>query len=702
MGWGDVECIDNALERHIEPCGEAQDVCVAEMEIDWRPSGLQTVTVRRGCANSANLDQGPNSSKCTSTNTSFFRSKTCTRECSPAIGGDPCNKDLTELSEYFAGNNVVICRACTDTDVIVPDSDGLLHDCAENTQNTQTCPDYLTMACFSARSQNSGDSADGLTSYSVHGCSAFSQDFPVCTEFDTTGTIDPNGDIHGGDTDETHLRVCKQTCKSEECNDFVVDVPEIAQKNMCYQCQITIDNYGNMIGYGDYGCYTTDDSPTDEIYLRECNGDQEYCLIDMEIDWAASGQQTAKIFRSCSSQAPSSTPNGGVYGTTCTAGSSETAFQYKDCKQFFDANPTSALNDDTTAIEKALGGGEVTSCHVCESDSLVPNTRDNCENIPIDETKMECPPYATSGCFKSVSENVEGQKISVKVFRGCSTFSMQETGQSDNVPYCTGFRLDETQYEVCKQTCTDANNCNNKQPDVFAEPLKCFTCQETWNHINQSIGYSDTGCFLQPDEKYLHECAPFDTMCVTDMEVDWTILGSQNTIVTRRCGQGSTAESSCQEGSSLNLQYKKCTQTSRGFGSNDNLDIADYFSSWNQQDNCYTCSHNSGQGDDYYNCFADDHPHTPGEGNSRSCAKWQNAACFTADNIHSESGMLVTEVHRGCSSFEIPNTSCAHMEYLDNTDYAVCRQTCTGSACNSEKYPTDENNCECPAVLPSF
>ena len=60
---------------------------------------------------------------------------------------------------------------------------------------------------------------------------------------------------------------------------------------------------------------------------------------------------------------------------------------------------------------------------------------------------MECPPYATSGCFKSVSENVEGQKISVKVFRGCSTFSMQETGQSDNVPYCTGFRLDETQYE---------------------------------------------------------------------------------------------------------------------------------------------------------------------------------------------------------------------------------------------------------------
>ena len=51
IGWGDVECIDGALERHLEECGPDQDVCVGEMEIDWRPSGLQTVTMRRGCAN---------------------------------------------------------------------------------------------------------------------------------------------------------------------------------------------------------------------------------------------------------------------------------------------------------------------------------------------------------------------------------------------------------------------------------------------------------------------------------------------------------------------------------------------------------------------------------------------------------------------------------------------------------------------------
>ena len=73
-------------------------------------------------------------------------------------------------------------------------------------------------------------------------------------------------------------------------------------------------------------------------------------------------------------------------------------------------------------------------------------------------------------------------------------------------------------------------------------------------------------------------------MCVTQMEVDWTVLGSQHTIVRRRCGQGSSQSTSCQQGDTLNLQYKQCTEMSRGFGSNDNLDIAYHFSSKNNQD----------------------------------------------------------------------------------------------------------------------
>jgi len=46
MGWGDLECIDGALERHLEHCSSEQDVCVTEMVLDWRPSGMQTTTVR--------------------------------------------------------------------------------------------------------------------------------------------------------------------------------------------------------------------------------------------------------------------------------------------------------------------------------------------------------------------------------------------------------------------------------------------------------------------------------------------------------------------------------------------------------------------------------------------------------------------------------------------------------------------------------
>ena len=76
---------------------------------------------------------------------------------------------------------------------------------------------------------------------------------------------------------------------------------------------------------------------------------------------------------------------------------------------------------------------------------------------------------------------------------------------------------------------------------------------------------------------------------------------------------------------------------------------------------------------------------------------------------------MITEVHRGCSTFITETVACAHMDYLDgefqlqsqksnqnhsDTDYAVCRQTCTSQgnyACNSQKYPEEEDTCECPS-----
>lgn len=459
-----------------------------------------------------------------------------------------------------------------------------------------------------------------------------------------------------------------------------------------------MDQFGQIVGSGDVGCYDAEGN-VDERYLRVCPGDSSYCVLDMEADWYTSGDQDIRIRRSCSAVPPSggSTPGAnGDYGVFCSEGRSDTGYQYKDCKQYWDASEDEGRNKNTEQVENSLGSGKVSSCHLCYSDSLVPDMRDQCQNVPAEANQTPCPKYATSGCYKSVSEHVEGSKISVEVWRGCSTFSMQEQGGENNKATCNGFRRNDVQYEVCKQTCEDGDNCNNKAPDVFAEPLKCFVCSETWNHLNQSIGHSDTGCFLKPDEKYLHECGPLDTMCSTQMEVDWTILGSQNTIIRRGCAQGSSEAVSCKEGDTLNLQYKQCTQNSRGFGSNDNFKIANEFASSNKQDNCYTCTHNSKDGADTYNCFAEEAEHTEDDLTWRDCGIWQNAACFTADNIHQEGAGLETEVHRGCSTFELPSTKCAHMDYEDDADYACCRQTCTGSHCNSEKYPTDENNCECP------
>ena len=86
---------------------------MAEMEIDWRPSGMQTVTVHRGCARSRDLEQGPESTSCSGTNFSAFRSKTCTKACMP-VRGEACNQDLAGISELFAGGNVKECRSCMD------------------------------------------------------------------------------------------------------------------------------------------------------------------------------------------------------------------------------------------------------------------------------------------------------------------------------------------------------------------------------------------------------------------------------------------------------------------------------------------------------------------------------------------------------------------------------------------------------------
>lgn len=117
---------------------------------------------------------------------------------------------------------------------------------------------------------------------------------------------------------------------------------------------------------------------------------------------------------------------------------------------------------------------------------------------------------------------------------------------------------------------------------MFKENLKCFVCDETKNHLNQTIGFSDTGkwwerasfklgqnfrlnffqgCFDRPDEVYLQDCGDSATQCSTVMEIDWTPLGSQIARVSRSCGRvANNGGFLCETGDLSNFKYHRCQQ----------------------------------------------------------------------------------------------------------------------------------------------
>ena len=485
LGWGDAECVEGALPRHLESCGPGQDVCVTEMEIDWRPSGLQTVTVRRGCANSLDIEAPTGSTSCSGAGTTSFRRRVCTKSCSET----ECNQDLAGIEDEFADNIVSQCRSCQSGEVIVDDN-GKLHDCAEDPSTSIKCPKFMTTGCYSSRSTNRDDPENHPESLTSHGCSAFAQELPVCTRFDTSGSIDSDGNISEGE--DQSLRVCKETCPVDDCNDKVVDPPPRSSAH-CYQCTQSFNERGEEVGIGNAGCYNIDNTTDiNESYLRRCPSGQEYCSVDVEVDWTLRGTQRMTITRGCVADKPSNPHSSrGKFAVDCRAGDMNNGFQFKDCRQVYDEEE---LNIETDELMQAMGGSTVQECHSCESNRPTPM---QCDGEPIEETKQECPVWARQGCFKSVSEHYEdNNKLVQETIRGCSTFADKET---DHKVGCNGFRLDNSQWEVCKQTCSEEDNCNHhsNNEEIFPHPLECFICEETRNHLNETVGFSDTGKIIQ-------------------------------------------------------------------------------------------------------------------------------------------------------------------------------------------------------------
>lgn len=84
----------------------------------------------------------------------------------------------------------------------------------------------------------------------------------------------------------------------------------------------------------------------------------------MEVDWVAKGDQNLRVRRACSSVPPAESANGGDYGISCTSGSADSAFQYKDCKQTWDAKADVGVNKDTAKIEEQLGSVSQSNTYV--------------------------------------------------------------------------------------------------------------------------------------------------------------------------------------------------------------------------------------------------------------------------------------------------------------------------------------------------
>ena len=62
----------------------------------------------------------------------------------------------------------------------------------------------------------------------------------------------------------------------------------------CQVCTVTVDQNEEMVGVGQYNCWTGSNE-----YLTEC-APNSYCIVDMEIDWFSRGDFNYRVVRGCS------------------------------------------------------------------------------------------------------------------------------------------------------------------------------------------------------------------------------------------------------------------------------------------------------------------------------------------------------------------------------------------------------------------
>ena len=341
VGWGDPSCLLNPHQYHLEVCDQDQDVCVTQFKAEWKLLGEQHYTMRRGCGKSSDIE-----ADCLQVDARNYKAKECIKMCRD-LNAAGCNNG-TDIFNEFAGDKVETCRTCSDHVF----GNQASTDCAAFESTSQECPIYARQGCFSSRfvyDTNADQESD-----TFHGCSSFR------TRNDGKECFNVNIDdgYNSGEVKTT----CKETCITDDCNQKITNIIDGPDSlHFCAVCTVRMDHFNNTVGEGDPRCWG-EDIPS--FFFTACEEGLNFCVTDIEVDWAARGDQVTTLRRSCSATpAP----------TTCAQGAVQT-WQYKDCSTTCSNNLLTACNtkmyDTALLFARDEWDHHSHSCYNCETHTL--------------------------------------------------------------------------------------------------------------------------------------------------------------------------------------------------------------------------------------------------------------------------------------------------------------------------------------------
>ena len=563
-------------------------------------------------------------------------------------------------------NVVQQCRACVGND----------GDCMNDFGNLlMQCPFYADAACLKSQTKEITNGVINILQV-VKGCSAF--DTP--DECHTTTVIESGSGQH-------ILKNCRTTCTEDDCN-----LGEPLSQVACYVCEHHQDHNGNPVGMFDPNCF---DARPSDASIQMCQVGEQ-CMLDIEIDWRINGLQEVITRRSCGKQSDI-WPLDGCLGNGDLFPIPDEV--YRDCNSLCTGDLCNEYNHWYQVALKHSSGrepGEL-KCKTCsylekEDSSVEGNSdcRDNAEAV----RSVQCPVYADHGCFSAGSWDTftqGGKEYSTEDdHRGCSSFHYESlNGALDDCKSSSGTSNSNTH---CKHLC-EGTDCNTK---VLSKKHQCHTCTAARDSEGNTIGLGDVNCWENAASSPLLDCEFEDSVCVTEITVDWTGRGQQVASIQRGCKPKGFQKEGCAEVNTGRSQIKDCVVSCGESGCNTGYDeVADLFNpSGPTVDSCYACQFvqaDDGSVNGYRPCL--DKPNTIDNG-LKKCPAYANAACYVGANIHVFDGEVKEEVYRGCSTFVQEEQDC-HEENFSGSNgelqaFGVCKETCDFLGCNKDDHPTPE------------